>query len=105
MASIIERIYKISMIFATFFAFARSHPILSAKTTRGLANAGGQVFQAVMENDHWKNVEDIKHKLVGVGTKQTPKSFVRPSSHYSLPSQLSSLKSSTGKVLQGAHIH
>ena len=105
MASIIERIYKISMIFAAFLAFARSHPILSAKTTRGLANAGGQVFQAVMENDHWKNVEDIKHKLVGVATKQTPKSFVRPSSHYTLPPQLNSLKSTTGKVLQGAHIH
>jgi hypothetical protein len=105
MVTFVGRIYNITIVFATFLAFARSNPIISSKSARQLANAGGQVLQAVMENDHWKTVEDIKHKLVGVGTKEAPKISIRPSSYNKLPQQLNSLKSSTGKVLQSAHVH
>lgn len=93
MVEILGQLYIFSMIFTTFFAYVRSHPIVSAKTAKELANAGGQIFQAVMANDHWKTMEDIKHKVVGVGN----------SPHYD--KHLSSLKSTTGKILHNAHIH
>lgn len=96
----------LSMIFTIFFAFARTYPIISAKSARQLANASGQMFQAVMENDHWKSVTDIQHKMIGAAEiEPVSKSISHPSSQYRFPNRLNSLTSKTGKVLHGTHIH